>query len=185
MSISGTSSITNLYSIATSFKANQTRGEGPDPAKMAEEMSRQVIEQLDSDGDGALSSTEATGVSEETFATVDTDADGLLSTSELATVAQDQMDAIHEAFEMGGAEAGESAINALLKGEDGEFMQMLMPDPPPEGQGPPPPQQDIGAYQEQNDLWSSLLDSLKSEGSDRSSVLSSFFSGLSNLDISA
>jgi len=79
MEISGISSSYSAYSMSSMTQA-QKKPEGM-TEEMAKNLASQMIENNDEDGDGALSLAE-TGMDEDAFGALDTDGDGVLSTEE-------------------------------------------------------------------------------------------------------
>ncbi|XPV75598.1 MAG: hypothetical protein ACNI27_13260 [Desulfovibrio sp.] len=77
---------------------------GPPPGgaeKHAEEVSTNMIDELDTNGDGVLSADELSSVESDFFSTTDADGDGLLTQEELQSGVQSQMEDMKSRFEAG------------------------------------------------------------------------------------
>ncbi len=117
----------------------------------AQEVSSRLIQKLDQDGDGMLSTAEV-GERASHFADVDTDQDGLIGQEELIQQIESKM------AEFGGFKPGEKPNIQKLKSMMGKMQQQFLLQGGPQGTG--------GASGQENDIFS-MLDALETSEDDK------------------
>ncbi len=100
---------------------------GMDTAQAASDVSSKMIETLDTDGDGSLSSTELEGLSSENFSASDTNGDGVISADELSSAIQSEMDS----GATGPGEAEEGSFQSVFQNSVDASGGPGAPPPPP------------------------------------------------------
>lgn len=138
MSISAISSVTSLSSLNSIY--GNSRPKPKDPSEMLSEVTSKYLDSNDADGDGLLSSTEATGLSSDTFSKIDTSGDGKLSQEEMITAAKTQMEAMRAKFEANASSQTQGTTETTTtESSDDELLRALMPNGPGGGRPPGPP----------------------------------------------
>jgi len=138
MSISAISSVTSLSSLNSIY--GNSKAKAKDPSQMLSDVTSKYLDSNDSDGDGLLSSTEATGLPSDTFSKIDTNGDGKLSQDEMIAAAKTQMEAMRAKFEANASSKTQgSTQTTTTDSSDNELLKALMPNGPGGGRPPGPP----------------------------------------------